>query len=903
MSPLIWLLACSNDAPVAPPPPPELVSAAPAELPALATAGDRWPLFGITAIPAGLSFDFPGELLDLAIDPHGTAALVISSSGGQTVWSAWTFGGDSSPLRADPALGEPSDIVFSPFDASLYATLKDAAGWRLARLRKVNDTLVEDAVLYRSSGALDDLVASRTRYNDAERLFFSREYAPGQRQMLSVTRDGARVYELSTPSGALSELTEAALREPAEEWTLPPHPTRSADAVPLSIDSATGTLLFQGEGGRTYTLPYDEGNWGEALPLKSPAEWAQFSPNGALLLTGQAGTVHVTDPQRGEIGQFTAALAGTPTLAPDGRSWIGLGARGLETAAVESGVVAVRYLDKVRVGDRARLAEQGFVPESTPEWNDQMFKFYEGAMYGDEDRPMLLSIDAMLEVLHAGFQAVFVQSERERSAPALAKLAAALAKGPDPQLAELGQAVSKTLAGDYDHPEGARMLAEASAQSPLFGRVVDYGDFKPRGPYAKDEQLKNYFRAFKLINSVRLSAAQREALGRDSALVGAWKDWVTVQTPFLQGSRQQGILGDVLPKASWAKEGCLPEDLAKDPFRVYPLNWGADSEVLERVTAHDRLPPECGVTLRGLPSGLDLLAAFGSAHAQALLAPEYARYPQLGPIEAGFATAWQGGVPEGGLSGAWLRVLQVLAADARVPEGVDPAAWRNRLAESSLGSWVNLRHTLVLVNEISAAEAGEGGPDVFEDISFEPVRDVVDPVPQAWAELAKALDAVAAEAKKSGDDVRVSDLITSAAVQSRRLGNMAERQMWGESLTEDEYQQIHWYVRTVEEPFRLLLTAASGRAGEDYVQADPMMKIVDVHDWQEPGQPLKVLHVALGQPRIETFLAGDRGVLVPATGAFYGYYEVVTEETRLNDEDWRARLPEAKRPAWVNPEP
>ena len=900
MTPLLLLFACADD------PPPPITSEAPsAGAPPAVEAPDPaalWPLFGIAPLPIGERLAVPEGVKDLAVDPRGQAALVLTNAPGG--WVAWNFGGSPEPLRSAAGLGEVTDIGFSPLDASLYGVVKGADGWRIARLRRDGDQVVEDAVLYRSERPLGDLVTARVRFDGRERLFFARDYDGEHHQILSVTRDGDRVYEVTSPDGRLSGLTDAALRQPADAWTLPPKVTEATSARPLSMDSATGTLLWSDGTARPNRLRYDVGNWGEVEAGRSPVDWAGWSPNGFLVLEGRSGEIVAREPGGREVGAAEDLLAGDPVIAPDGRSFIGRDGAGLQVAPLPIRPVATRYLATVEPERRPDLEKSGFLPQKTADYNDQLYEYYEGVLYESEPAPMVLSLDAMMEVLHAGFQAVFVQSERERSAPKLRALAEILAKNADPKLAELGDAVRRTLDGDLNHPEGQRIAAGVNAESPLLGRAIDYADFRPRGPYANDAALGAYFQAFKVMNSLRLDADQREALAADPALVSAWSEWVSVQAAFLQGTRQRGAFGDPLPAAAWASADCLPAELKRNPYRLFPLNWGVDSEALERSVAHDdpELPPACTVPRRGLPSGLDLLAALGSARARSLLAADYALYPELSGAHDALAAAWREGAPAVGLSGAWLRLLQVLANDARVPEGVDPDLWRNRLSESALGSWVNLRHTLVLVTENSAAEAGEGGPDVFEEIAFEPARDVVDPVPAAWKALGEALDKVAAEAKKSPDNLRVSDLLTSAAVECRRLGELAERQMRGQGLTADEYEKIHWYVRTVEEPYRLLLTAASGRSTEDYVLPDPVMKVVDVHDWNEPGQPKKILHIALGRPRVATWLLSDRGVLVPATGAFYGYYEVVTEEQRLNDEDWRAMLPEVARPAWVNPD-
>jgi Protein of unknown function (DUF3160) len=77
---------------------------------------------------------------------------------------------------------------------------------------------------------------------------------------------------------------------------------------------------------------------------------------------------------------------------------------------------------------------------------------------------------------------------------------------------------------------------------------------------------------------------------------------------------------------------------------------------------------------------------------------------------------------------------------------------------------------------------------------------------------------------------------------------------------------------------------------------EPMSKIVDIQRVTSG----EIWHAAVGKPLEATVLLGDRGVLVPATGAVYSYYEV-TAAAPLDDKAWREQLSAAKPPAWVTP--
>jgi hypothetical protein len=433
--------------------------------------------------------------------------------------------------------------------------------------------------------------------------------------------------------------------------------------------------------------------------------------------------------------------------------------------------------------------------------------------------------------------------------------------------------------------------------SELHGEPVDFGDFHPRGPYATSPELSNYFRAFKYVDLLRLDTEEAAMLSGDAALVAAWRAWIDVQSPYLSGSRYDGLFGD-WAKTPHALADCPAKRVKERPKRVFPLSWGRDGEVLERVTAHDELPPACGVKGRGMPSGLDLLVAFGSDAAREVLREEYARYPALDAAHTALRQRFGAPIASDRFVDEWLRLVQILGNETRVPEGVDADRWRRRLWETALASWASFRHTTVLVNESSAAQMGGGAEDGFEWLSTEPIRGAVDPVPAAWAQLADLLDGLAAHAQTATAPGRVPEVLAEGATNARRLGTLAERQMRDEPLTEIEYGFISDFAGTIEHPHVLLSAVAAGKETE-IAEPDPMMRIVDVHGWQDPEGGAQYWHVAVGRPRRLVTLLGDRGVLIPTWGAVYAYHEVASTR-RLDDAAWRAEVGEAARPGWAN---
>lgn len=865
--------------------------------------GFGWPVQAMATLPAGRTVQLPAghQLADLDLETAGRRALVVTTDAAGTHGYTWDFRMALQPITGIAA----TEFALSAFDDTVYALVRGADTWTIDRgTLSSTGAWTRFAPVYDSPARLSALLAPFVEWDGVERVFFARETAPGATQIVSTRRDGSLAYELTSPSGVLGPETVEELHGRDEEGQVPPSVLQAASAVPLSIHPATGDLLWRDGDGAVHQRPWSSavGNWGDdAIVAKSGTR--TWSPNAYYAVESSPGTagVKLVDPDGKAVSIAGPTFLGAPALAANGRTLVGLTERGLTTVAVGAALSPVRYLHPATTSPKvvASLARSGMVVSDSR--TEQIYGVYDNLLYDDHPRPVFASLDGMLEVLHVGFQAVFLQVERDVARPRLEAFLAALdAAGKReelPRVSSVAVATQRMLGGDYAFPDGAAALAEISGESDLHGKPVAFIDFHPRGPYATSDDLSNYFRAFKYIDQLDLSPDERTALIADTALVAAWRGWIEVQSPYLSGSRYQGLFGD-WAQSPHARADCPAKAVSERPLRPFPLSWGRDSEILERVTAHDELPSGCTVPLRPLPSGLDLLVGLGSAGARATFASEYERFPALSDAHGALQTRFAGPVDTTRFVDHWLRLVQILGNRTSAPEGVNPDRWQRRLWETALASWTNFRHTTVLVNESSAAQMGGGGPDGFEWLSTEPMRGAVDPVPDAWAELAALLDRLATHGKQSAMAGRVPEVLAEGAANARRLGVLAETQLRGEPLAEADYDFIADYAGTIEHPYLLLAATAAGKEME-ISAPDPMMRIVDVHLWNNPEGSTEFWHAAVGRPREVVVLLGDRGILVPAWGAVYSYYEAVATSP-LDDEAWRAKVDDAKRPPWAN---
>jgi len=904
----------------APPPPPRVVpepvvEPEPVAPPALVESWRDFPLWGRSKLPADARVPVPvGQVfLDAAVHPTGAWALVLTRDADRdnVQWHRWSFSG---PLESVPGpdLGDAlaTELAWDVLDGGLYV-LRDRGGVSgISRCDDSESGACKDILSV--DGTLAGLRVPLARWENRSRAFATLSSRIGRR-VVSVRADGSGAYDLTHPAGTLSELTAPELRQRvgAEPWDeQPPRVWKVSNAALVDIDPADGAAwLHTPDGLRRLAWDDYTQNWAEGLEpapgTGADAEAVRLSRNGGLRVEVSPGAMRLVDRAGSELDRVmippSAALV---DVGSTGRcALLHVAEDGLHTACFDGRAARVRHLDSTPEGSLPSLFGQGLA--YGPPVADRLFEVYEPLAYATEQTPVFASVDGMLAVLHAGMQAVFLDGERTRSAPALeAFLQATQAAAVDPSSVVVAQVGLHLLGPGLAEPhpdrvveaELVRIRAGGSAESPHYGGEVDYSDDKPRGPYAGDPELEKLFRASKAVFRLQLSEEARSALVADPAVVAAWQAWTQAQSPFLMGTRQPLALGEAaLPP--WVHEGCLPTERR---HHLFPLAWGPDSEVIERLTAHDALPAECGVNLRPLPSGLDLFAALGSTTAESILltSPE-GRYPEL-PERLAAVKARPLDAP--GVTGSWLSVVQALAQVEGAPSTVEASVWQRRLIESGLSSWVDLRHLLVLVTERGGAQAGDGAEGWFEELRLEPAHSAVDPLPKVWASLAISFEKLAARIDPDeSKDVR--ELLQTIAEGNRSFADIAQRQMAGEALSPEDYDRIHWYVREIEWPL-LRLAAQAGppdKRGRTSIPP-PDARIVDIHLAAPPDGPQQVFHIARGRPRPVTVLLEDRGVAVPAQGAVGSYYEVV-DGGIVTDADWLERLDSAPRPHWLNPDP
>jgi len=322
---------------------------------------------------------------------------------------------------------------------------------------------------------------------------------------------------------------------------------------------------------------------------------------------------------------------------------------------------------------------------------------------------------------------------------------------------------------------------------------------------------------------------------------------------------------------------------------------------------------------RLLPKGLDVMAALGSERAYTILdelgETSYENYPsQMEKMQA-----WTAGLTEEEwtetLYNGWLYTFQPLleAPGEGYPAFMQSPAWLDKQLNSTLGSWAELKHDTILYAKQVYAEMGGGAGNAPQP---ELARGYVEPVPHFYARLS-ALSQMTLD----GLDQRglLADQDRDSLQRLIRLADafrlMAEKQLRGEPLTEEEHHLVRFYGGELEH----LVMASADREeadamGQPFMEEEPQAAVIaDVAtapDYVFDGVPdPAVLEEGVGRIDeiyvvVPLVLEDGSLRLQVAKGGVFSYYEFPwPAEDRLTDEAWREMLDAGEapdRPLWID---
>jgi hypothetical protein len=240
------------------------------------------------------------------------------------------------------------------------------------------------------------------------------------------------------------------------------------------------------------------------------------------------------------------------------------------------------------------------------------------------------------------------------------------------------------------------------------------------------------------------------------------------------------------------------------------------------------------------------------------------------------------------------------------PAFMQSPAWVDKQLHTVLGSWAELKHDTILYAKQAYAELG-AGPMPPEPV---PPKGYIEPVPHFYARLA-ALTAMTRQGLGDRGLLVEQDGYSLQRLEelARAFQTMAEKELRGEPLTEEEYAIIRFYGGDLE---HLTMAAADTPEGEpggrSYMEEEPQAAVIaDVAT--DPYPTPIVLEEAVGRVNeihVVVPVVEEDGTtyLQVAKGGVFSYYEFPwPADDRLTDEKWRQMLDEGQAPPppeWIH---
>jgi hypothetical protein len=507
--------------------------------------------------------------------------------------------------------------------------------------------------------------------------------------------------------------------------------------------------------------------------------------------------------------------------------------------------------------------------------------------------------------------------------------------------------VALSLLGESpDLPQKAKDLVNAElslinghegiADSPVFGYKEDYSQYVPRGHYTRNDTLKKYFMAMMWFGRMSFRMKTKDpALNKEQtrmaimitlALKDAFDTWKSIYEPtvFFVGEADDltifdydqliadvygnsvaltdladdAKLQDFMDRAAKLKAPKIVSTYLEDKdsqdevkgFRFMGQRFIPDSYMFQELV-YTKVGTQSDPRL--FPMGLDVMAVLGSGRAYELLdkvydETRYANYiKQMESLKAQFA-AFKDDTWTQNLYWCWLYCLMALLNEKGdgYPSFMKSTAWTDKELNTSLGSWTELRHDTILYAKQSYTMLATG------IMQRENPHGYVEPNPELYGRLASLVAMTKSGLQSRGlllDEF--SDKLTSLNTLLTSLKAIAEKELTGSSLSDDDYSLVENVGGSLES-----ITTFSPEV-KDAVESDADKKMAVVADVHTDVNTMQVLEEGVGNPHHIFVIAPVDGKLTLTEGAAFSYYEFKQPiSDRLTDEKWQQMLSDKKAP-------
>ncbi|MEZ4267543.1 MAG: DUF3160 domain-containing protein [Myxococcota bacterium] len=497
-------------------------------------------------------------------------------------------------------------------------------------------------------------------------------------------------------------------------------------------------------------------------------------------------------------------------------------------------------------------------------------------------------------------------------------------------------------------------------------RKMDFSQFKPRGHYEGIPELERYFQAMMWLGRVDFRFMEQDELTGEwlfhhrqlvgahilaaavdaSGTMGQWSsaddllalmvgpvDYIDFRglgrmatdegftTPAdvaALGATQIDALAKLLLRGDYGEQRINSHWLSTNPYASEPTplppsfallgqRFVVDSHVFSNVV-YDRVIVDGKKIPRVLPNPLDALFVLGQDQALPHLADELNRFPYHGNLHAlrYLVDAYEPEFWTSNVYNLWLSALRTLNApttDTAFPEPMRSPAWRDRVLNTQLGSWAQLRHDTLLY----AKQSYTGG------VTCEHPDGYVEPYPAFFARVGDVGALVAQTLanvpnSNSWEAKRISTFFANWTTVMAKLEAMATKSLQGEAYTADEIAFLQGTISAepgcgapVYSGWYPTLYFAGAEAVSDY---KPTMADVHTNPNSGPLPGPNVLHVGTGNVQLMVLTAETCEGPEAYVGPVFTYYELdVPEIRRVPDSEWGKMLIEGNepaRPAWTS---
>ena len=599
-----------------------------------------------------------------------------------------------------------------------------------------------------------------------------------------------------------------------------------------------------------------------------------------------------------------------------------------------------------------KLGRNGFA--IVPARHDQLFQVYESNDY--TNFPNFVTTDLYLQLYHLYFDCLLRDVEQQKLHDVVLRLCQ---RGQQLTTnSQLPKANSQWLKTYFDvgyalitgqkgadgtvADEVKKSTTYEADMSEYLGYIdipFQYPLFRPRGHYARNDTLKQYFHAMMWLQTVPFgtdvpsqlanAVILADIVGSDTQMRQLYQqlfepmtwlfgtpDNITILQVYdlmkgrkgkelLKDQKAMALLRTEIESLAQQQTRIKPKFQFSSPYKInlLPQRYMPDGEVLQEMVDYDSQ-----TTKRALPKGLDVMASMGVASAERILLDELKEAQQ-----------WDGFVPalsrmkqrmreidwQQTISNRWMDALKTLHdTNDGYPFFMLTLEWQKKDLNAALASWAELKHDAILyAKQPFGAECGGGGPP-------EPVvTGYVEPNVQFWRKAISLLNATADVLERHHLTTEKGKRATERLREEAQfLLRVSEEELAGKKLAEADYDALKHIGATFENiSLDLVRDEEQFLMGWNDVEGTDrkVALIADVYTANSLNNPEKcVMYVAVGLADEIYCIVEVDGYLWLMRGAVLSYRETRRglDILRLTDEEWQKNLetyPDEGRPTWM----